>query len=107
LDEKKAGMSLSRRHDLKGGFPMPSMILGCFKHDPHGIHRFMAGLAHWTLATSLIGVSPIWGVKWFAEIDDRSQFARVSGFAAAFFVRFAVKLQGLGLLMLISVDVPF
>ena len=67
----------------------------------------MAGLAHWTLATSLIGVSPIWGVKWFAEIDDRSQFARVSGFAAAFFVRFAVKLQGLGLLMLISVDVPF
>ena len=27
-------------------------------------------------------------------------------FAAAFFVRFAVKLQGLGLLMLISVDVP-
>ena len=30
----------------------------------------------------------------------------LTGFAAAFFVRFAVKLQGSGLLMLISVDVP-
>ena len=30
----------------------------------------------------------------------------LTGFAAAFLVRFAVKLQGLGLLMLISVDVP-